>query len=135
MYLSFVNENIGLSICALWDGEVNIYNSEVKAIELGVGIINKSKEDLQIDKMILRIRKSAFLPFTYEDLPINGYNQTIPVGSRLDFVYDLKPILNLYGHQKKIYFKVIVGKTKVESEPLSIKEIHNHIMAIYARHF
>ena len=130
-----MNENITLSICALWDGEVNIYDPDVRAIKLGIGIINKSKEDIQIDHLILRIRKNPLLFFLYEDVPLNGYDQLIIAGSRLDFVYDLKPILDLYGHQKKICFRVIGGKTKIESDPLSIKEMHNHIKAIYARHF
>jgi hypothetical protein len=135
MYQSFLNGNITLSICALWDGEVDIYDPDVRAIELGIGIINRSKEDLRIDHLILRIRRNRFLFFLYEDIPVKGYDQLIAAGSRLDFVYDLKPILDLYGPQKSICFKVISGKMEVKSEPLSIKQIHSSIIALYARHF
>jgi hypothetical protein len=135
MYQSIKKKKIVLSICSMWTGEDNIYDSDMKRIELGVSIINKSKEDLQIEQIILRVRKESLFSFLYEDLPIDTCRQLITANSRLDFKYDLKPILSKYGDKRRICLKVINGKAKIESKPISIKEMHKDIIAIYARHF
>lgn len=135
MYLSITKENITLSVSALWDGEADIYDPNIKAIQIGVGVTNKSREDLQINKIILRVRKKVSLFFSYDDLIINDSPLLIKGNSRSDFIYDLKPILHSYGDQRKINIRVIIGKTKLESEPISIKEMHKSIVALYARHF
>ena len=135
MYNSTSHRNIVLSICPNWAGELDIYNPSVKAIELGVSILNKSKEDLKIDHISLRIKKNSFLFYSYEDLPINNFKQVISPDLKCDFIYDLKPVLALYGNHKKIHFRIVSGSLIIESKPVSIKEIHDDLISIYARHF
>lgn len=135
MYRSIKNKNIVLAFCAMWDGEVDIYAPNVKAIELGVSIINGSKSHLLIDQLVLRVQKTSFIFNSYDDLPVEIPRQFINTHSRLDFVFDLKPILDSFGDEKKIHFIVVSGKTKIESKRISIKEIHNDVRLIYARHF
>ncbi len=134
MFESYIKENIVLTVTPLWTGEVDIYDPETKTIEYSIGIINKSKEDITIDQLILSVRKKSLF-FSYEDFPIKVDKQLIMPNEQLYLTYDLKPIMNSYGDKKRVYVKVLNKRFRIESKPRSIKEMHKDVMVIYARHF
>jgi hypothetical protein len=134
MYNSITRENICLSVCPGWEGNIDIYKSETKEIEIGIRITNKSKEVVLIDQISLRIKKGGLLFNFHKDVPIEGYQKLIDPHGYVNFIYNLKPILDFYGNKKKLSVRIKKGKMNLESHPISIKEMHNYLVRVYARH-
>ena len=134
MFESYIKESIVLTVSPIWTGEVDIYDPNTKTMEYSIGIHNKSKEDFQIDKLILRVKKKP-LYFSYEDFPIKADKKLVPPNEHIHFTYDLKPIMNSYGDKKRVYVKVLNKRFRIESKPRSIKEMQAEVLAIYKRHF
>lgn len=124
-----------MDVSPVWTGDLDVFDQAVKVIEVVVSITNRSKKSLKIDRLNLRIRDCKLLVPFYKELQIEACNCYLNSNSKLEFRYNIRPVFDSYGCNKKFRFRVVSGDVLINSRLISLKSIQDALAKIYTRHF